>query len=228
VGAVRIGRRIYDNLQKAMAYILAVHVPIAGMSLLPVLVPGLAGHSLPLVLMPVHIAFLELIIDPACSVVFEAEPEEQGIMDVPPRRPDEPLFSRRMLTVSLLQGVVVLAAVVIVYLWSVFAGLGDTGVRALTFTTLVVANLGLIFVNRSWTMTTLRGLKVRNAALWWVTGGTLTVLTLLLAFGPPRTLFRFAALSPLQLAVAAGAGVLSVAWFEIWKVFTARRAARAG
>jgi len=171
VRAVRTGRRIYDNLKKAMAYILAVHVPIAGMSLLPVLVPTLGGHSMPLVLMPVHIAFLELIIDPACSVVFEAEDEESGIMDRPPRGVGEPLFSRRMLGLSLAQGAGVLAAVFCVYLWAVFSSFGDAEIRTLTFTTLVVANLGLIFVNRSWTATVLGGLRSRNAALWWVTGG---------------------------------------------------------
>jgi Ca2+-transporting ATPase len=228
VGAVRSGRRIYDNLKKAMAYIIAVHVPIAGMSLLPVLVPGLAGHALPLVLLPVHIAFLELIIDPACSVVFEAEPEERGIMEQPPRGSGDPIFSRRMLTISVVQGVVVLCAVMAVYLWSVFAGLGDNGVRVLTFTTLVIANLGLIFVNRSWTVASLSRLRVRNAALWWVTGGTLSVLTLLLALGAPRELFRFAAMSPLQVLVAVAAGVLSVSWFEVWKAVSAAKAARIG
>jgi Ca2+-transporting ATPase len=226
VGAVRAGRRIYDNLKKAMAYILAVHIPIAGMSLLPVLVPRLAGYNMPLVLMPVHIAFLELIIDPACSVVFEAEPEEGDVMGRPPRGADAPLFSVRMLTISIAQGVGVLLAVLVVYLWSVFTGMGDTGVRALTFTTLVVGNLGLIFVNRSWTNTVLGRLRVRNAALWWVVAGTLTCLTLLLLFPATRDLFRFAPLHPAGLVVAVAAGVASVAWFEAWKVVARSRGTR--
>jgi len=223
VGAVRIGRRIYDNLKKAMAYILAVHVPIAGMSLLPVLVPSLAGRSMPLVLMPVHIAFLELIIDPACSVVFEAEEEESGIMRRSPRGLGDPLFSRRMLGLSLAQGTGVLVAVFAVYLWSVLGGFGDAQVRTLTFTTLVVANLGLIFVNRSWTVTVLGGIRSRNAALWWVFGGTVAVLGLLLVFPPARELFRFAVTDVLRLAVAAGAGAASVAWFDAYKVLTRRK-----
>ncbi len=142
VGAVRAGRRIYDNLRKAMAYIIAVHVPIAAMSLLPVLIPRLAGHELPLVLMPVHIAFLELIIDPACSVVFEAEPEESAIMERSPRAPDEPLFSRRMMLTSVAQGVVVLLVTLAVYLTAVLSGLGAEDVRALAFTVLVVGQPG--------------------------------------------------------------------------------------
>src|SRR6185312_6617592 len=87
VGAVRLGRRIYDNLRKAMAYILAIHVPIAGLALIPLL------FGLPLIFWPLHIAFLELVIDPMCSIVFEAEPEEQAIMQRPPRNPEQPLFS---------------------------------------------------------------------------------------------------------------------------------------
>ena len=103
VHAVRFGRRVFDNLKNAMAYILAIHVPIAGMSLVPVL------FRLPLVLLPVHIAFLHLIIEPACSVVFEAEPEDRSIMHRPPRPPREPLFGGRLVALSLLQGASVLA-----------------------------------------------------------------------------------------------------------------------
>jgi len=225
VRAVRIGRRIYDNLKKAMAYILAVHVPIAAMSLLPVLVAKVAGHDLPLVLMPVHIAFLELIIDPACSIVFEAESEEPEIMNRPPRGAKESLFSAGMLTISLAQGVVVALAVIAVYLWAVLAGMSDTAVRTLTFVTLVVGNLGLIFVNRSWTETVLHGLRSRNTALWSVTGGTLVVLVVLLAFEPARMLFRFAVTSPGHLGIAVAVGVLSVAWFEVRKAMARRRRA---
>jgi Ca2+-transporting ATPase len=221
VGAVRMGRRIFDNLKKAMAYILAVHVPIAGMSLIPVLVQHIAGRESVLVLLPVHIAFLELIIDPACSVVFEAECEERGIMARPPRGVDEPMFGRRMLTVSFAQGAVVLAAVLGVYYWAMsmpVAVMPDTAVRGLTFVTLVTANLALIFINRSWTHTVIGGLRLKNVALWWVTVGTLAVLAFLLALPAARDMFQFAVMHPSQLAVAMGAGILSVVWFEVYKV----------
>jgi Ca2+-transporting ATPase len=218
VGAVRLGRRIYDNLRKAMAYIIAVHVPIAGMSLLPVLVPNLFGHSSTLVLMPVHIAFLELIIDPACSIVFEAEDEEADIMERAPRSADEPMFGRRMLGLSVLQGVVVLAAALGVYGWASWSQLPQEAIRTLAFTTLVAGNLGLIFVNRSWTHTVIGGLRLRNAALWWVAGGTVAVLTALLTFPASRQLFGFASLPPAQMAAAVGAGVVSVLWFEVFKI----------
>ena len=92
VAAIRLGRRIFDNLKKAMSYVLAIHVPIAGLALIPVLL-----------LLPVHVVFLELIIDPACSIAFEAEPEEANVMNRPPRNPQEPLFDRRTLLLSLLR-----------------------------------------------------------------------------------------------------------------------------
>ena len=223
VRAVRLGRRIYDNLKKAMSYILAVHVPIAGMSLIPVLIPKLMGHVLPLVLMPVHIAFLELIIDPACSVVFEAEAEESDIMDRPPRGVDEPIFSRKMISVSVVQGAVVLAAVLGVYLWAVLSGFVPDVVRALSFTTLVAGNLALIFVNRSWTHTILGGVMTKNKALWWVSGGTVAMLALLFAVPDARELFKFDVPHLADMAIALAAGVASVLWFELYKVIQRRR-----
>jgi Ca2+-transporting ATPase len=223
VGAVRVGRRIYDNLKKAMAYILAVHIPIAGMSLLPVLLPRFRDALLPLVLMPAHIAFLELVIDPTCSVVFEAEAEERGIMERPPRRVDAPIFSRRMLGVGLVQGVIVLLTVLAVYGWGVFSGLPDTDVRTMSFTTLVVANLGLIFVNRSWTHTVVGGLRYRNAALWIVAGGTLATLALLLWLPFTQRLFGFAALQAANVGIGVSAGVFSVLWFDAYKLILGRR-----
>ncbi len=165
VQAVKMGRRIFDNIKKALAYIFAIHVPIAGMSLIPVILQW------PLVLLPVHVVFLELIIDPACSVVFEAEPEEADVMNRPPRNSQEPLFSRRTLIMSLLQGASVLLIVLAVFAIALYRGQGEFEARALTFTTLIIANLGLILTNRSWSRTILSTLRSPNAALWWVLGG---------------------------------------------------------
>ncbi len=119
VAAARVGRRSFDNLQKAMTFIFSVHLPIAGMSLLPVM------FGMPLALMPVHILFLELIIDPACSVVFEMEEEEKGIMERPPRPASEPLFGKRMILTALVQGLGVLALVATIYALALGAGLGE-------------------------------------------------------------------------------------------------------
>jgi Ca2+-transporting ATPase len=217
VSAVRVGRRIYDNLKKAMAYILSVHVPIAAMSLIPVVIPRIAGHEMPLVLTPVHIAFLQLIIDPVCSVVFEAEAEEADIMERPPRGVDDPLFSRRMIGLSLAQGSGVLVAVLGVYLWAALSGESAGVVRALSFATLVVGNLGLIFVNRSWTHSVASGLKSGNRALWYVTFGTLGAIALLLEVPALRELFEFDFVDVADLAIAGLAGAASVLWFEVYK-----------
>lgn len=212
VVAVKLGRRIYDNLRKAMAFILSVHLPIAGMSLIPVLLRW------PLLLLPVHVVFLELIIDPACSVVFEAEPEEEGIMGRPPRKLSEPLFSRAMLATSLVQGLVVLAVVLAVFAVAVHLGLGEGEARALGFTTLVLANLGLIFTNRSWTRTIWGTLTVPNRALWGLTGGVLVVLGLSLVVPFLRDLFLFAPVSREGLGLCVAAALFSVLASESLKI----------
>ncbi len=217
VQAVRMGRRIFDNLKKAMAYILAVHMPIAGMSLLPVL------FNWPLVLLPVHIVFLELIIDPACSVVFEAEREEADVMVRPPRNLTAPLFGRKMIYFSLLQGLGVLAIVFGVFMTAMHEGQGESGARALAFTTLIVANLGLILTNRSWSRTILDSLRSPNRALWWVLGGAVFFLGMVLYVPFLRELFRFNTLHTVDLFICAAAGVISVLWFELFKVIKNRR-----
>jgi Ca2+-transporting ATPase len=213
VQAVRMGRRIFDNLKRAMAYILAIHIPIAGMSLLPVLLRW------PLVLLPVHIVFLELIIDPACSIVFEAEPEESDVMSRRPRNLRDPLFDRKTVVYSVLQGVIVLAVVLSVFVIAMKRGHGGPDARALSFTTLIIANLGLIMTNRSWSRVILATLRVPNAALWWVLGGAVFFLGAVLYVPFLQNLFRFDRLHLSDLAICLSAGVISVAWFEALKIF---------
>ncbi|MDD5503166.1 MAG: cation-translocating P-type ATPase [Candidatus Thermoplasmatota archaeon] len=211
VQAIRQGRRIFDNLKKAMSYILAVHVPIAGMSLLPVLL------GWPLVLLPVHVVFLELIIDPACSIVFEVEQEEKDIMNRLPRDPKKPLFGKRTIGISILQGASVLAVVFAVFATGLLRGLGEAEARALAFTTLIVANIALILANRSWSRTIVSTLKVRNPALWWVVGGAAAFLAAVLCIPTLRSTFKFASLSIIDAAICIAAGILSIVWFEVLK-----------
>ncbi|MBU1263500.1 MAG: ATPase [Hydrogenophilales bacterium 17-64-65] len=219
VDAIRLGRRIYSNLHKAMAYVLAVHVPIAGMALLPLLL------GLPLVLAPVHIVFLELVIDPACSIVFEAEPEEPGSMERPPRRAEAPLFSLRTLLLSLLQGATVFLAVAAVYALSLQRGQGADEARALTFATLVIGNLWLILANRSWSTTLLASLHTPNPALWWVIGGTLGFLAFVLYVPGLREVFEFTTLHANDVLLALAAGAAGIAWFELFKWAKGRKTA---
>jgi Ca2+-transporting ATPase len=219
VGAVRLGRRIFDNIKKAIAFIFAVHVPIAGLSILPVFFEGW-----PLLLLPVHIGFLELIIDPSCSLIFEAEEAEADVMRRPPRKPDERLFSARTIGISVLQGLSALAVCLVVFLLAKGSH-SDDAARSLTFVTLVVAFVVIILVNRSWTRTMVAMLGEPNSAFRWVVGGTAVVLTLVLVLPLGQRLFHFAPLHANDLALSLAAGLVCVLWFEALKAYW-RRAAR--
>jgi P-type Ca2+ transporter type 2C len=208
VQAIKLGRRIFDNIRKAIAYIFAIHIPIAGISLFPVL------FQWPLLLLPAHIAFLQLIIDPACSIVFEAEGEESEVMNRPPRNSREPLFSRKMLALSLMQGVIVLVVVLGVFWFALSRGDNEQEVRALTFTTLMISNLGLILTNRSWSQPFLATLRYPNNALFPVVAGAIIFLGIVLYVPVLIDLFRFSALHPLDLLLCLSAGIGSVLWFE--------------
>ena len=216
VRAVRMGRRIFDNLKKAITYTFAIHVPIAGLSFVPVL------FDWPLILAPVHIAFLELIIDPACSVVFEAEREEPDIMRRPPRSAGERPFNRRTILAALLQGVGVLIVLLAIFAVALHRGQGEKDARTLTFATLVIANLCLIFSNRSQ-----QGigaiLRAPNRAMWWIASIALVVLGAVLYVPFLRTLFQFSTLHPDDLALCAAAGLATLAWFEGLKALGRRK-----
>jgi Ca2+-transporting ATPase len=212
VAAVRLGRRIFDNIKKAIAFILAVHVPIAGLSMLPVFFA-----DWPLLLLPVHIVFLELIIDPACSLIFEAEDAESNVMQRPPRNPDERLFSMRTIGVAVMQGLSVLAVCLGVFLLARADHSADAA-RALTFATLVVAFVVIILVNRSWTRSAFAMLRVPNAALQWVVLGACIFLAAVLVVPFAQRLFYFAPLHPTDLVLSLGAGLVCVLWFELVKL----------
>jgi len=207
VRAVRLGRRIFDNLRKSMSYILAVHVPIAGMALLPVLL------GWPALLYPMHIALLELIIDPACSLAFENEPTESDVMQRPPRDAGAPLFGGATLWLALLQGLGALAVVLGAYAWA-DDRLPEAAARAFAFATLVVANLALIFSNRSSTKSLWSSLRTPNKTLWVVVGLALALLLGALYLPWALGVLRFAPLQAHELAAACALGLLSVLWFE--------------
>ncbi len=218
VDGVRTGRRIIDNLRKALAYILAVHLPIVGLTLAPI------AMGWPLVLMPIHIAFLHLVIDPACSVVFEGQPEEADVMRRPPRDPRAPLFGRRMLVISALQGLSTMVVVVAVYAIALHLGQSEAESRALTFTSFLFANVALIFTNRSWSQV-ITASPLRDRTLWIVTGSALLFLALVLYVPPLAALFRFAPLGVLDVTLCFAAAALSITWFEVIKLLRGGRRA---
>jgi Ca2+-transporting ATPase len=211
VKAVRLGRRIYDNLRKAMGFIFAVHVPIAGLALLPLI------FGLPIIFSPIHIAFLEMVIDPVCTLVFEAETEEDDIMRRPPRAPGEPLFSARLILWSVLQGLLAFVLVAAIYLTAYRRGMPEDEVRALAFFSLVTAVVALILVNRSFSASIWSALRRPNRALKYVLSGVVGMLVLTLAWPVARHLFRFGPLHADDLALTAGAGIAVLVVLEFLK-----------
>jgi P-type Ca2+ transporter type 2C len=211
VQAVKLGRRIFDNLRKAMSYLLAIHIPIAGISLIPVL------FKLPLVLLPVHVAFLHLIIDPACSIVLEAEPAEANVMQRPPCHPKEALFGKKTVGLAVLQGSGILVIILAIFVITLDRGQGELDARALTFTTLILANLGLILSESSSSRLSLKILQSPNPTLWWTIGGGLFFLAIVLYVPFLRDLFSFSFLHSINLAICLGGGAICVFWFELLK-----------
>lgn len=222
VHAIRIGRRIFDNLRKAMTFIFSVHLPIAGMSLIPVLLKW------PLALMPVHILFLELIIDPACSIVFEMEEEEADIMSRKPRPVGERLFGPRMIFIGLTQGLGILALVAGIYAWALSSGYGVGEARALAYVNLVFGNIGMIFSNRSWTESILKSLRRPNKALWIVAAAALGFLSLALFVPALNGVFGFAPLHLWELGLCVLTAVVTILINEFAKLPVFARAFERG
>ncbi|MGC1818812.1 MAG: cation-translocating P-type ATPase, partial [Casimicrobiaceae bacterium] len=209
VDAVSLGRRIFDNIQKAMRYIVAVHVPTAGMALLPLV------FGWPLVLYPVHVVFLEFVIDPTSSIAFEAEPAERNVMKRPPRRAGSRLFDAPTMVTALLQGVGILAVVAALYGTALARGTPEAAARAMAFATMVVGNLGMIVVNRSRDATLLETLTRPNPAIWWVIAATLAGLALALYVPAVREIFRFGAPDGPQLLACAAAAIAGIVWLQL-------------
>jgi Ca2+-transporting ATPase len=207
VAGIRAGRRVFDNLSKATRYIFAVHVPIAAVSLVPIL------WGWPLVLLPVHIAFFELIIDPTCSLAFAAEPEEPDLMRRPPRAPHARLVDTRSGVVGIAQGILAFAAVLWVLLLARARGYEEDAVRSIGFLTLVLVNAGLILANRNLGRRARAAIEGGNRVLWAVLGIALSLLALVFAITPVRNLFGFAPLALADLALAVGIAVVSTAAF---------------
>jgi Ca2+-transporting ATPase len=186
VAAIHSGRKIFDNLQKAMSYIMAIHIPIIGLALLPALLP-----SLPLLLMPLHIVFMELIIDPVCSVAFETEQEEKGVMKRPPRNPEHKFFGGKKVWWSILQGLLLLAMVMAVYFLSLGEGHTDREVRAIAFSSLIIGNIFLILSNLSRTRSFLSVFRERNYAAIIIFVAATVMLFMIMTIPSLQHIFSF-------------------------------------
>jgi len=211
VTAIAMGRRIFANLRQALIYTIAVHIPIIGLSILPLL------FGLPLLLAPIHIAFLELVIDPACSVVFEAEPGNTRLMHVPPRSPSESLISMPFVTLSIAQGLLVTLASIGAYTWAINSGIAVEETRALAFIVLVVANAVLILPSRfpqSGWRETFTGLPKVGI---WILLGTLASLLAVVAIPDVAAAFKFQPPSLKHGTAAVIAGIAMLLPFQAIK-----------
>lgn len=217
VKAVEQGRRIYENIRKAITFVIAVHIPIIGMSFLPVL------FGWPLALLPLHIALVELLIDPACSIVFEAEPGDANLMRRPPRSPAARLFSPNVIGLALTQGLTALAAVAALYAALLNGGAPTTQARTAAFILLILGNLGMIFVNRAWDRSLAATIGVHNRTFWVLTAGALAFLGLLVTVPPLRDLFAFSLPTLPQLGCAGGLAGGCVVGFAVLRHLFLRR-----
>jgi len=216
VKGVKMGRRIYDNIKKALIYIFALHIPIAGLAILPTL------SGMPIMFFPVHIVLLELMIDPLSTVVFEAEKEEEGIMQRKPRGISERIFTHKTALIGVLQGVGVLIVSLFVYYFALNYFSAERA-RMLTFVTLVCANLSLALVSLSWSKPFLFVIKNHTKLLWVIAGVVLGVLAVSMYVPVVQELFEFGDPRLLDFPLAIGFGLLSVVWFEGYKYFSQKK-----
>ncbi|MBK6545127.1 MAG: cation-translocating P-type ATPase [Saprospiraceae bacterium] len=213
VDAVAMGRKIYTNLKKAIQYIISIHIPIV----LTVFIPLILGWIYPNIFSPVHIIFLELIMGPTCSIIYENEPMEKNTMLLKPRPFTTTFFNWKELTTSILQGLAITIGTLSVYQYASSHGLNETITRTMVFTTLISANIILTLVNRSFYYSILTTLKYKNRLVLVIISITLMILALLLFVKPLTRFFQFESLSPFQLMLSLGIGYISVIWFEIVK-----------
>lgn len=213
VQGVRKGRLLHDNLVRAVAYIIAVHVPIVGVALLPILL------GTPLILFPVHVMLLEMIIDPMCSLAFEAEPEEKNLMQRPPRPLQQRLFSSELVRWGLMQGLGALLAVTAVFSFAYLAGFPDEVQRAMVFASLMLGNIGLISANSS------KGFVVRdgNPVTRWVASAALGALLVVFLWPDARLLFHFLPIPLDGVLALAVALALLFAWLLMMRRVHARQ-----
>lgn len=216
IDAIAMGRQIYNNLKKAIRYIISIHIPI----ILVVTIPLLLGWTYPNIFTPVHVVILELIMGPTCSIVFENEPMEDGLMRLSPRAITSNLLTLKELSTSILQGLAITAGALFMYQLGVFRNIGEDAIRTIVFITLISANIFLTLVNRSLYHSAFKTLHFKNNLLTSVLSATVLLMILILATPFFRRLFQFQIISAAYILLSVAAGFLSVVWFEVMKLYT--------
>lgn len=210
VDAVAMGRKIYANLKKAIQYIISIHIPI----ILTVFLPLALGWIYPNIFSPVHIIFLELVMGPTCSIIYENEPMEKNSMSQKPRELTRTFFNLKELTTSIIQGLVITAGTLFIYQYAVHQGLNEPITRTMVFTVLIAANIVLTLVNRSFYYSILTTVRYKNNLVFLIISITVIITGLLLYVKPLSNFFEFEALNYMQLSIAIAIGSVSVIWYE--------------
>ncbi|MCP9745528.1 cation-translocating P-type ATPase [Lacihabitans sp. CS3-21] len=221
VKAVSVGRKIYTNLKKAIQYIISIHIPI----ILTVFVPLALGWIYPNIFSPVHVIFLELIMGPTCSIIYENEPIEKNTMKLKPRPLGDTFFSWKELTTSIVQGLAITIGTLGTYQYAISQNLNEPTTRAMVFTTLIISNVVLTLVNRSFYYSIITTLKYKNNLVMLIIAITLGITSLILFIKPFSKFFEFESLSFYQLSFCLIVGSLSVIWYEgvkLWKRKTSK------
>ncbi|MGG9972582.1 cation-translocating P-type ATPase [Ferruginibacter sp. SUN002] len=219
VDAIAMGRKIYTNLKKAIQYIISIHIPI----ILTVFIPLALGWIYPNVFSPIHVIFLEIIMGPTCSIIYENEPMEKNTMMLKPKALTTTFFNWKELSISILQGLVITAGTLYIYQFAVTSGNNESLTRTMVFTTLITANIFLTLINRSFYFSILSTLRYKNNMVLFIIFITIAIVALLLYIKPLTTFFEFEQLNPSQLLRCIGVGFISVIWFEIVKFIKRKR-----
>jgi Ca2+-transporting ATPase len=215
VEAVAMGRKIYSNLKKAIQFIISIHIPI----ILTVFIPLALGWVYPNIFSPLHIIFLELIMGPTCSIIYENEPMEKNTMTQKPRPFTTTFFNLKELATSIVQGLMITLGTLSVYQYAVYQNLSEPHTRTMVFLVLITANIFLTLANRSFYYSVFTTLKYKNNLVLLIIGITI-LLTGLMLFVPPITsFFEFDKLNFNQILLSIGAGFVAVMWFELIKLF---------
>lgn len=214
VDAVAMGRKIYANLKKAIQFIISIHIPI----IFTVFIPLALGWIYPNIFSPIHIIFLELIMGPTCSIVYENEPMEKNTMAQQPRPFTNTFFNFKELSTSIMQGLVITVGTLSVYQFSVYQGYNEQITRTMVFLVLVTSNIFLTLINRSFYYSIFTTLRYKNNLVFIITGITVAIMGLLLYIKPLTDFFLFEHLNGKQLSIAVGVGFLSVIWYELVKL----------
>ena len=213
IDAVAMGRKIYTNLKKAIQYIISIHIPI----ILTVLIPLALGWLYPNIFSPVHIIFLEIIMGPTCSIIYENEPMEKNTMRQPPKALTTTFFNWKELSTSILQGLVIAAGTLLMYQYAVHSGYNEALTRTMVFTVLITANIFLTLINRSFYYSIFTTLKYKNNLVALIIGITVVMVAFILYVPLITRFFGFERMDSFQLMITVCAGFVSVIWFELFK-----------